>query len=212
MKTFFKILIFAHLISCTSSTPKRTISSDVIIPINHLSTDPSGVLALPPFQCPEGTSLESAVIEVNLSRCLKEYIHREVSHGITRERICFHTGTKHESRMRMGQKNKIYAALVKKIQFPIAQKEAHVSLNLNHAYYSLEWKTDTKDPSLQEAPTKKEVLQAFRDTPLPKKVSLERCECDLTQISNEHCLQQIGPLLQQEQVYRFVTNPEDLIF
>ncbi len=208
MKMIFKIFIFAQFVSCTSPAPKRSTSSENLITITSTSGDTTGALSLPQFQCPEGTTLQAAVVEVNLQRCLKEYVHRESSHGIVRERICFHTGTKHESRMRMGQKNKIYAALIKKIQYPVAQKNAYVSLNMNHAYYSVEFKIDSPEA---EMPSKKEVLQAFQETPLPKKLSLERCECDLTQFSNDECLNRLGPILQMEQTYRY-TTPEDLIF
>lgn len=212
MKFFFNILTIAYFIGCASATPKRSTSSEnIVVRISSPTADPGGALILPPFQCPAGTTLQSAAVDVNLSRCLQEYIHRESSHGLIRERICFHTGTKHESRMRMGQKNKIYAALVKKIQYPIPEQNAYVSLNLNHAYYSLEWKPESTEVASTDLPSKKEVIETFRQIPLPKKVSLERCECDLTQISKEDCLQRIAPLLQLEQIYRFESSPAESV-
>lgn len=199
MKNIFSFFVIVFLVSfCAQKTIKdRNVSSNPVI-----SFDPTQekMLSLPPTQCPPDTQLQSGIVDVDIQKCLKNYIHEKTTHGVTRARICFPPETKHEARLRIPPQNRIYDVILKSIYLPTNDAESRVVLKLNHAYYSIQWEGPTSVSA-------KEVQAKIKSTPLPKKVSLERCECDTSQFSNEECLKKLSPLAGLEQTY-FMVLPQ----
>lgn len=187
------LIIPLIFISCSHSAPQaRKPSSEEWI---QFDPDHEEMLPLPASQCPPDTQLKSGTVDLKVQQCLKNYIHEKTEYGVTRSRICFPPETKHEAQLRFPPKNKIYASVLKKVYFPTSEQDASVVLLLNHAYYSLKWDGPATFTAAQ-------VKEKFKNTPLPQKVTLERCECDTSQFSNDECMSKLAPLLQQEQIYK----------
>lgn len=184
--------------SCAQKTIKnRDVSSEHMISFDPIQEE---MLTLPPSQCPPDTQLQSGVVEVQIQKCLKNYIHEKTEHGVTRSRVCFPPETKHEARLRIPPANRIYVALLKKVYFPSDETNARVVLKMNHAYYSVEWDGPSSVPA-------QDVKAKIKSTPFPKKVSLERCECDTSKFSNDECLRKLSPIIETEETY-FVSLPQ----
>lgn len=188
----YRLLFFLFLASCAhlSDRPRHPTS----LPATIINLDPkkNDSLPLPPSTCPEGTVLQSHTALVDIKSCLKNYIHHKSQYGVARDRICIPPETQFERGLRLNPPSgKIYSSLQKVAYFPILGKSAHAALRINHAYYSLEWLPETE----ADSPNKETVKSDLQSLPLPKTVSLERCECDLKQWSQEQCLEKLGPLV-----------------
>lgn len=159
------------------------------------------------IQCPQGYKLKYGTVRVSAEKCIaKDYRHYQNTHGVLRQRMCFHGGTSHDKSMMQLLGKEVFLPVVLSYEFPINHKES-VKLFTNHAYYWLQWENgDVTAPTKKAFPTHTQVQNMFRQVKLPDDIKLYRCACEL---SSEVTTKDCENMLNNPQIVQSTDDGED---